>query len=895
MKRRESLGTQVARATPKHPQDAQTREACAQTSGIPARPPLSAIASKWQEKWRTDGTFQTPCIRKRSSSCAKRPPYYVLEMFPYPSGRIHMGHVRNYTIGDVLARYKRAQGFDVLHPMGWDAFGLPAENAALERDVHPLDWTRGNIAQMRTQLQGLGLSIDWSREFATCDVGYYRHQQKLFLDFWCNGLVDRSVAWVNWDPVDRTVLANEQVIDGRGWRSGAPVVRRKLGQWVFRVSKFSEELLSSLDGLTDWPEKVRLMQRNWIGRSYGIVVRFDFMDRPGALEVFTTRPDTLYGASFCAISPQHPLSEQLAEQDSALADFISACNRSSTDTATLEKADKQGYRTRLHVVHPLNQAWRIPVYVANFVLMSYGTGAIFGCPAHDQRDLEFARKYGLSVRPVVLPEGMSASDFRIEDHAYTGPGKLFDSDFLDGLYVQEAISTSCDRLEAIGKGKRETRYRLRDWGISRQRYWGCPIPVVECGRCGVRPVRESDLPVRLPDDVTFSGPGNPLERLERWRRTSCPRCGGAALRETDTMDTFVDSAWYFLRFCNPRSEHPIPPETSFWMPVDQYIGGIEHAILHLLYARFFMRGLRLCGYDVQKEPFSRLFAQGMVCHRTYRGRDGGWLSPAEVRRSSAGAWTDMEGAPVDVGGLEKMSKSKRNTVDPTQIMTRCGADAIRWFILSDCPPERDMEWTEAGLEGAHRFLQRLHRWVESASRSLPGGAFPKVFSHRSLLLRAATHRAIRDVGSDIEGFRFNRAIARIHTLVNRMQSLESELGVGGEWARRESYEVLAQLLCPFVPHLAEEIWLLLGHRTFLSNQSWPDFDASLTKEETVQLAVQVNGKKRAILSVARGTDTQTLKKLALSEEKIVQILNGRSPSRMIVVRDRIVNVVVSPN
>ncbi len=669
--------------------------------------------AKWQAAWNARGAFVTP-------NDSAKPKCYVLEMFPYPSGNIHMGHARNYTMGDVIARFRRAQGFNVLHPMGWDAFGLPAENAARDRGIDPRAWTYQNIAFMSDQLKLMGLAIDWTREFATCDPAYYRHQQKLFLDFYRGGLVYRAEADVNWDPVDQTVLANEQVIEGRGWRSGALVERKKLSQWFFRITAYADELLAGLDTLTRWPEKVRLMQKNWIGRSEGLRFHFD-LSNGEKLDVFSTRPDTLFGASFVALSPDHPLAERLAASDPKLEAFIAECHHTGTAEEAIEKAEKLGYDTGLTAAHPFDASWKLPVVVANFVLMGYGTGAIFGCPAHDQRDLDFARKYKLPVLPVVVPEGIDPKAFIVGDEAYTGPGRLANSRFLDGLSVDEAKAEVARRIEVEGRGTRTVNYRLRDWLASRQRAWGCPIPMIHCGKCGVVPAPESDLPVALPDDLSFQVHGSPLAAHPTWKYTSCPSCGGEAERDTDTLDTFVDSSWYFMRFTDPAAPAPVTPAVNYWMPVDQYIGGIEHAILHLLYARFFTRAMKTLGMVDVDEPFAGLFTQGMVCHETYKDQSGEWLEPAEIEKRDGGFFVKGTNKPVTVGPSEKMSKSKRNVVTPSVIIDQFGADTIRWFMLSDTPPERDIEWTDQGAEGCWRFLQRIHRLVTETTNLPPPG------------------------------------------------------------------------------------------------------------------------------------------------------------------------------
>jgi leucyl-tRNA synthetase len=852
-----------------------------------------AVEPKWQRLWEERRAFAA--VRDE-----RRPKYYVLEMFPYPSGRIHMGHVRNYTMGDLVARYKRARGFNVLHPMGWDAFGLPAENAAIERGVHPGDWTWRNIEVMRAQLKSMGLSLDWEREFATCDPDYYRHQQAMFLDMLEAGLVARKSSVVNWDPVDQTVLANEQVIDGRGWRSGAPVERRELTQWFFRISEMAEELLGAIDGLKRWPEKVRLMQRNWIGRSEGLQIRFqvapnDLVEWP-ELEVYTTRHDTLFGATFAAISPDHPLARALEARVPGLAGFIAECRRMGTSEEALALAEKKGFATGLEVIHPFDPGWRIPVFVANFVLMDYGTGAIFGCPAHDQRDLDFARRYGLAVIPVVCPPDADPTTFRIGEEAYLGEGRMINSRFLDGMGIEEAKAEMARQVEAMGRGERRVNYRLRDWGISRQRYWGCPIPVIHCRRCGVVPVPREDLPVRLPEDVSFDRPGNPLDRHEAWCRVPCPNCRRPARRETDTMDTFVDSSWYFVRFTAPGAPTPTSAaDVAYWMNVDQYIGGIEHAILHLLYSRFFARAMHRTGHLPAKciEPFEALFTQGMVVHECYyTERDGRrlWHAPSEVERQADGSVRlRATGEPVKVGPVTKMSKSRRNTVDPEEIIEQYGADVARWFMLSDSPPDRDVEWTAAGVEGAWRFLQRLWRMLAEAELAPPGAA-PGETGPEAEALRRATHKAIRGVTAEIEDFAFNKAVARIHELANAVQKAGDGPGMG--FARREAFEALARLMAPMTPHFAEEMWQRLGHVTPLVETPWPEFDPALVRDEMIVLPVQVNGRKRAEIEVAREAGRAEIEGAALASPEVARHLGGRAPRKVIVVPGRIVNVVV---
>jgi leucyl-tRNA synthetase len=872
--------------------------------------------ARWQSVWAERGIFAT-------DNDDPRPKYYVLEMFPYPSGRIHMGHVRNYAMGDVVARYMRATGHNVLHPMGWDAFGLPAENAAIQNRINPRQWTYDNITAMREQLKMMGLSLDWSREFATCDVDYYAQQQKLFVDLYKAGLAYRRKSRVNWDPVDQTVLANEQVIDGRGWRSGAPVEQRDLTQWFFRITAFTDDLLAALDTLDRWPEKVRTMQRNWIGRSEGMRVRFAFDGTPPEgfddIEVFTTRHDTLFGASFGALSPNHPLSQALAADDADLAAFIAECQRAGTSEEALETAEKRGYDTGLRVKHPFVPDLDLPVYVANFVLMDYGTGAIFGCPAHDQRDFDFARKYHLPIKPVVAPLDIfdSGADyaawieqFETGEEAYTGDGQLINSDFLDGLRVPEAKEAMAERLEAMtlhGKpqGVREVNYRLRDWGISRQRYWGCPIPVIHCPHCGIVPVPDADLPVKLPDDVSFDRPGNPLDHHPTWKHVACPKCGGEAVRETDTMDTFVDSSWYFARFTAPHAATPTEPQAAnHWLPVDQYIGGIEHAILHLLYSRFFTRAMKVTKHLDLDEPFAGLFTQGMVVHETYRlgdGQNGRWIAPAEVkveerdgRRRATLLATDEE---VEIGPIEKMSKSRRNTVDPSDIMDSYGADTARWFMLSDSPPDRDVIWTEESVAGAYRFLQRVWRLVSETAPRLPKTDSPMAAGESAAAdaLRKAAHKALAAVGENIGALRFNVAVARIYELVNAIGAASAT--AGGEdplldRALGEGLDLVVQMMAPMMPHLAEECWAALGHRDLVATSPWPQFDHSLLVEDVIILPVQVNGKKRGELTIAADASQADVERATLALDFVVRALGGNDPKKIVVVPKRIVNVVV---
>jgi leucyl-tRNA synthetase len=859
---------------------------------------------RWQKVWDDKKLFET-------SNDDPRPKYYVLEMFPYPSGRIHMGHVRNYAMGDVVARYKRARGYNVLHPMGWDAFGMPAENAAIQNKVHPKEWTYRNTDAMRSQLKSMGLSLDWSREFATCDVEYYHHQQQLFIDFLDKGLAYRKQSKVNWDPEDQTVLANEQVIDGRGWRSGALVEQRELTQWFFKITEFSEELLEALDGLKQWPEKVRLMQKNWIGRSEGLHIRWEIVAETAprgesVLEVYTTRPDTLFGASFMAVAADHPLAINAAEKNADLAEFCAECRRMGTSVAALETAEKKGFDTGVRVRHPFDPEWTLPVYVANFVLMDYGTGAIFGCPSGDQRDLDFANKYGLPVTAVVMPRDADAASFQITEEAYVDDGVMINSQFLNGMSPGDAFEETARRLaeEQLGgkpRGKREVNYRLRDWGVSRQRYWGCPIPVVHCNGCGVIPVPKSDLPVSLPDDVDFDKPGNPLDRHPTWRNVACPQCGGKALRETDTMDTFVDSSWYFARFTAPWQKEPTDKKAATdWLPVDQYIGGVEHAILHLLYSRFFTRAMRIAGHVDLKEPFKGLFTQGMVVHETYQG-DAGWVTPAEVRIDEHDghrrAFMIETGQEVAIGSIEKMSKSKRNVVDPDDIIASFGADTARFFMLSDSPPDRDVIWTEAGVEGAHRFVQRVWRLLGEAVPALKDATAKPAKEGDAEMISRAAHKTLKAVGEDLEKLAFNKAVARIHELVNTLAAPLSLAAQGKAdpatmSALKDAVEILISIIAPMTPHLSEECNRALGNDELVAETAWPNFDLDLVTDDSVTLPVQINGKKRGDLTIARDADQLAVEKAVLELAVVQAALSGNEPRKIIVVPQRIVNVVV---
>ena len=853
--------------------------------------------SKWQKRWAETKAFEvTEDLSKEK--------YYVLAMLPYPSGRIHIGHVRNYSLSDVVARYKKALGYNVLNPMGWDAMGLPAENAAMERGVHPSDWTYSNIAQMKAQMESMGLAIDWSREVATCHPKYYKHQQKMFLDLFKKGLAYRKESMVNWDPVDNTVLANEQVIDGKGWRTGAPVERRKLNQWFFKITDYAQDLLDALKTLDRWPEKVRLMQENWIGKSQGAQLKFDLvtpLSNPTTpeqgegggcgldkIEVYTTRPDTLFGASFVALAVDHPMAKKLADGKEGFEAFVRECQAGGTSEAAIEQAEKIGFDTGHKVSHPFIKGRELPVYLANFILMDYGTGAIFGCPAHDARDFEFATKYNLPILPVVAgPEGSALP--------YTDPGTMINSEWLNGLSVEDAKKRAIAEIAKLGIGKGVTKYRLRDWGAVRQRYWGCPIPLVTRLSDGaVIPVPESQLPVQLPHDINYDQPGNPLERHPTWKYTTCPETGEPAIRETDTMDTFVDSSWYFLRYMDARNENEAfaAPIAKYWGAVDQYIGGVEHAVLHLLYSRFFTRALRDCGYPIASdEPFTGLFTQGMVTHATFQDDAGKWLYPTEVEQGHHGGWVKKDGgAPVTMGPVIKMSKSKRNVIDPQDIIDTYGADAARLFILSDSPPDRDLEWSTAGIEGAWRYLNKIHRFVSEAAKTLPAGTESGSYSAAAMELRRAVHKTIDGVSRDIEAFHMNKAVARLRELSNMFSGFDVREEGDGH-ALREAIEAFLIMINPMTPHLAEELWERLGHKTMLTQTPWPKADQALLESATVTLAVQVNGKTRATITLPANADQKAAENAALGEATVKAAIEGKDVKKIIVVPGRIVNVV----
>ena len=833
----------------------------------------SIADGRWQKAWD-----EAECFRADSGS--DKPKSYVLEMFPYPSGRIHIGHVRNYTMGDVLARYKKMRGHEVLHPMGWDAFGMPAENAAMEKGVHPGKWTRENIESMKAQLKRLGFALDWSRELATCEPEYYGHEQALFIDLYEAGMVYRKESQVNWDPVDMTVLANEQVIDGKGWRSGAEVEKRKLSQWFLKITDFAPELLEGLETLDKWPEKVRLMQENWIGKSRGLQFAFDISNGE-KLEVYSTRPDTIYGASFVAVAADHPIAQAVASEDAEAVAFIEQCKRGGTTAADLETAEKLGYRTQLTAQHPLIEDCQLPVFIANFVLMDYGTGAVMGVPGHDQRDFEFAKKYGLPIQRVVGANPADA-DRPMGAGAESGEGVLVNSGPLDGMDVDTAKREVISRAERGGWGEGKTVWRLRDWGVSRQRYWGTPIPFVHCDACGVVPVAKADLPVTLPEDVDFQTPGNPLVRHPTWKHTQCPKCGGEAVRETDTLDTFVDSSWYFLRFASQPADRPFDPEeVAKWLPVEQYIGGIEHAILHLLYARFWTRALAKLGQVDFTEPFASLFTQGMVTHETYYRREPEtgrivYFAPEEIERTGQGAVLKDDGYPISIGRVVKMSKSKRNVVDPDTIIAQYGADAVRWFMLSDSPPERDLPWSEAGIEGCARFVQRVWRLVGAHDRDATGEDGD---------LARKTARAVHDVGETIEALHFNKAVAKLYELVGAIEKADPSTD------RTKAIEAVFMLVAPMMPHLAEEAWAAIGNDTLVAAAAWPQVDEALLQDESVTIAVQHKGKLRDTLTAPKGASKEALEEMALASEKVQRSLDGAEIRKVIVVPDRLVNIV----
>lgn len=853
---------------------------------VPVRYNIQDTEAKWRERWLSSKCFA-------ADNASSKPKSYVLEMFPYPSGRLHIGHGRNYTMGDVVARYRRACGYNVLRPFGWDAFGLPAENAAFDNKMHPADWTYANISVMRGQMQNLGLAIDWDREIATCHPGYYKHQQKMFLDFLKCGIAYRKESIVNWDPVENTVLANEQVVDGKGWRSGAMVERRTLNQWFLKITDYAEELLNDIKTLDHWPDRVRVMQENWIGRSEGVEFFFK-MKGPGLpdnakLNVYTTRADTIMGTSFAVIAPEHPYAEILGRVDSGAKAFIDECKTLGTSEEAIERAEKKGFKTPFTVTHPFTGE-DMPVYIGNFVIYAYGTGAIKSAPAHDERDFAFATKYGLPIRPVITGPGV------VEGKPYAAKGMVMNSGSeFDGLSSDAAITKIIDKMEAMGIGKRRINYRLRDWGVSRQRFWGCPIPVIHCATCGIVPVPENQLPVELPMDVTFEKTGNPLDHHPTWKHTTCPTCNAAAIRETDTFDTFIDSSWYFARYTDPRNETEAfsKEDGDYWLPVDQYIGGIEHAVLHLLYSRFWTKALRDCGYWTISEPFKGLFTQGMVTHMSYKDANGKWVPVNDIEK------TDTEGfKQISTGGavmpqrLEKMSKSKKNVISPEDVMVGYGVDAARLFLMSDSPPDRDVEWTEAGLEGAWRFVNRLHRLVTERAPEFNHGltGTPNFFSDAAQKLRATAHQTLDAVGRDIDAFHMNKSIARLRELANAIDGFVPQ-DAEDKWALREAVTFLIQGLNPMIPHVTEEVWEAMGHKDWLVHTAWPKIDEKLLVNDTVTIAVQINGKVRATIQLPADLDQKGTEAAALENTNVQRALTGQTIKKVIVVPGRIVNVV----
>ncbi|MDA9171425.1 leucine--tRNA ligase [Alphaproteobacteria bacterium] len=815
-----------------------------------------------------------------------KPKYYVLEMFPYPSGAIHMGHVRNYTLGDLVARYKRAKGFNVLHPMGWDAFGLPAENAAIVNKTHPAKWTYSNIESMKTQLKTMGLSYDWSRELATCDPNYFKYEQKMFIDFFKSGIAYKKETWVNWDPIENTVLANEQVVDGCGWRSGALVERKKMKGWFLKISDFAGELLEDTDGLTQWPERVKTMQKNWIGKSVGTTIKFEVASIGKIINIFTTRPDTIFGASFIAISPQHPIATELARNDKEAQKFINFCEKQSTSEVEIEKGEKFGYKTQLTSEHPFKNGEELPIFIANFVLMDYGSGAIFGCPAHDQRDFDFANKYNINIIPVVHDE-TSINNAKLP---YTGDGVHINSDFLNGLNISDAINECTNKLQELKLGEKTTTYRIRDWGVSRQRYWGCPIPIVFCPTCGEVPVPEEQLPIILPTDISFNKPGNPLENHPTWKNTNCPKCNQLAIRETDTFDTFFESSWYFARFTDLNPTLPFSKEASdYWLPVDQYIGGIEHAVMHLLYSRFFMRALKSVNTIDIKEPFTALQTQGMVCHQTFKNTSNQWLFPNEVLKENNHYVHINTNEKVIAGRTEKMSKSKKNVIDPNNIINNYGADTARFFMLSDSPPDRDMEWADSGVDGSWRFLNKVWRFVEGFEFRNSKVKLPKKLSNNQNDLMIYFNITVKDVTESIDNFHFNNAVASIRSLFNRISSFEN-IENNDDNVILYVLNNLLILINPMVPHIAEELWEILGNQGMICNQEWPIIDKQYLQKNTIQVPVQVNGKMRAIINVPNNTSQKELENLALMEPNVKKFLHG-TPKKIIIVVNRVVNFV----
>ena len=844
------------------------------------------IEQKWQKIWQEQNSFQ-------SSVKADKEKFYILEMFPYPSGKIHMGHVRNYTLGDVLARYKRAQGFNVMHPMGWDAFGLPAENAAIENNTSPKKWTYENISTMRDQLKSMGLSIDWEREFATCDRSYYHQQQKLFLKFFRDELVYKKESLVNWDPVENTVLANEQVIDGKGWRSGADVEQKKLSQWFFKITAYGDKLLDSLESMQNWPEKVKAMQKNWIGKSFGCEVDFEIVSdhqefKQEKIKIFTTRPDTIFGATFCALSPFHPLVDKLVDKDKSLKEKIIHMRSQKISEEAISKNEKEGVDTKLFIKHPFIKGKLLPVYIANFILMDYGSGAIYGCPAHDQRDFDFASKYNLEIIPVI--KAFDNSEFEFKE-AYEGNGLLINSQFLDGLEIEEAKNLVIEKLEKMKAGKKTINYRLRDWGVSRQRYWGCPIPIMYREDGEIIEVPESELPLELPEDVDLTIPGNPLDNHPTWKFTKCPLTGMSATRETDTLDTFVDSAWYFLRFCSPNSSEPFDKdEIDYWMPVDQYVGGVEHAILHLLYSRFFTKALRI---DKVEEPFDSLFTQGMVCHNTYQNETGSWVYPDDVQMKNSNLIQISTKELVKEGPIESMSKSKKNVVDPESIIKSYGADAARWFMLSDSPPEKDINWSDSGIKGAWKICQKISNIIYENQSLIKNSKSieNEEMSENANDLHKIVHYSLNGITKSINKFQMNVAIAKIYEMVNSISKFKI-IQESDKSALSDSLKILIRVIEPMIPHLAEECWSITGGKGLLSKQPWPSVESKFLINEEVTIVVQINGKRRGEMKVEKDLNKDLVLKKIDSIDSVRDILAKGKIVREVFVPNKIINIVV---
>lgn len=843
------------------------------------------IEEKWQNTWEKLGTF-------KASESSSKEKYYILEMFPYPSGNIHMGHLRNYTLGDTVARFKMANNFNVLHPIGWDAFGLPAENAAIEHNTHPKEWTFSNIENMKIQLKSIGLSYDWNREIATCSPEYYKHEQKIFLDFLKNGIAYQKESMVNWDPIDNTVLANEQVINGRGWRSNALVERKMLRQWFLKISEFSEDLLESLKSLNGWPEKVCTMQEKWIGKSSGLLISFEIEGREDKLDIYTTRPDTIFGASFCAIAPEHPIAISLAKENDLAAKFIEDCNKSGFSEEEIEKAEKKGFDTNIKVLHPFIKDKKLPVFIANFVMMNYGTGAIFACPAHDQRDNDFAHKYDLPIITVISPD--EKDNFSVESEAYTGRGKLINSDFLNGLSSEEAKKKICDLIASKKQGKISTRYRLRDWGISRQRYWGCPIPIIYCNDCGIVEVPEEDLPVTLPQDISFSEPGNPISNHPSWKYVKCPKCGKDAERETDTFDTFFESSWYFLKFCSSSEESGINKEkVSYWLPVDKYIGGVEHAVLHLLYSRFFTMALNKCNYiENITEPFKSLMTQGMVCHETYQDSKNNMLFPKDIEKTKDGIFHLETKEKVTVGASCKMSKSKKNVIDPEKIISEYGADTARLFMLSDSPPEKNLEWSESGVEGAWRYINRLFKLSTDVINATKNKELtePRNMAEELLSIVKSMHHTIHHVTSDLEKMHMNKAVARIREFSNKLSSLSIE-NKDHLYVLKQSIITILQLIHPIIPHATEELWSNLGNTQLLVESPWPIAKKEMLEDEVITIAIQINGKLKGTVDVPKDSEEAVVKEKALKITNINAFLEDKEIKKAIFIQNKILNIV----